>query len=124
MNSVRIVSVSVCVCVLPIPAVGAVNNDVDVLIVHGLHYEDGHVDDGLDVLEPLGLVETGEEGAARRLDALDKLLQTVAHHVYVLDAHEVELNVRVVVLVLVAFALRLVRHRVDLPKRFMFEMLL
>lgn len=45
---------------------------------------------------------------------LEQLLKAGPHHVDVLDAHELEADVGVVVFVLVAFARRSVRQRVQL----------
>ena len=48
------------------------------------------------------------------MSTFTQLEQTVAHDVYVLNAPELELDVRVEVLVLVAFSCRSVRHGVYL----------
>lgn len=92
-----------------IPSVAAVNQhrmSGDDLVKS----EKSAVENEPNVLEPLGVLERAYEELL--VVAASGRTQAVAHRVYVLDVHEDELARRVVLLVLVAAARRIVRQSV------------
>ncbi len=92
------------------------DEDVDALLEVAGNRQRG-LENGVDVAQPAARVHAADEGVhggRLELARVQQLRQTGAHHVDVLDAEELELDVLVEVLVLVALARRPVRHRIDL----------
>jgi len=68
------------------------------------------------MLEPFAFLQRLQERQrlTLQLSQLGQLLQTASHHVDILDAQELKVNIAVIGFVLVAFARCLVSHGIDL----------